>query len=211
MGKTDLLTIIVKNIGLGVADTLSAGMGSAIKNSFAEIPEQIKKTNDALYYMQVKTFLETADLDQEQVTEFLNINPDNLRLGLEVLKILESTYLEEQALYLAKAFRKFVLAEITRERLDQYFHVIGQLNNHISFELKNDLTKCTKDFTKFLDIPNCTKNQPLQTIGFIAEELFMPELGKVSQRKFKPSFKYKRTELYENFFNDILKQEVCTE
>lgn len=132
MGKTDLLAIIVKNIGLGVADTLSAGMGSAIKNSFAEIPEQIKKTNDALYYMQVKTFLETADLDQEQVTEFLNINPDNLRLGLEVLKILESTVIQEQAKMLARAFKLYVNQKYTdRSDFDGDVYLIKSMDRYL--------------------------------------------------------------------------------
>lgn len=71
MGTYDLLRITAKNIGLGIADTFSAGMGSAAKHSITEIQEYTQKTNEALYYLQVKTFLETADLNQEEVNQFL--------------------------------------------------------------------------------------------------------------------------------------------
>ncbi|WP_168379730.1 hypothetical protein [Acinetobacter cumulans] len=67
MSQIDILKIIAKNVGTAVTDTLSFNMGSAIKNSAEEIKEYSKLTNDALYYLQVKKFLETADLDSEEI------------------------------------------------------------------------------------------------------------------------------------------------
>lgn len=135
MTKLDLIVAVVKHAGVGVADTLSAGMAGALKNSIAEVQEYTKQANDALYYIQVETFLETVDLDSEEVTEFLNRNPDNQRLGLEIFKILESTYLKEQAEYNAIAFRKYVRCEISKQKFNQYFHVIKQLTWHTLSEI----------------------------------------------------------------------------
>lgn len=92
MHKYFLLESLVKNVGTAVADGLSFGIASGLKNSWNEIAEHTRTTNDVIYYMQVKTFLETVDLDQEQVTEFFENNPDHQRLGIEIFKILENTF-----------------------------------------------------------------------------------------------------------------------
>lgn len=217
MNQANILKTVAKNAGLCLADILSAGIGSAIKNSIAEIQEYTKQTNDALYYMQVTTFLETADLDQEEVTEFLNKNPDNQRLGLEVFKILESTYLKEQAEYKAIAFKKLVRCEIDKHKFNQYIHIIKQLNRHILSEIETDLFNvktynlhglpCNNNEPsthEFIYIP-CSKNQTLQTIGFVLEEVLdMPiDYSGTSQ----PKMIYKRTNLYLDFYRDIMKRE----
>lgn len=205
MSNVDILKIIAKNIGCSVGGALSAGVGDAIKDSVAEIKEYTKQTNDALYYMQVKTFIETVDLEQDEVNKFFEDNPDNQRLGVEIFKILEETYIEDQAKYMSRAFRKLVLGEITKERFNEYIHIIVKLNHHIFSELKKELKNCTNESGQFLDLPNCTKNQPLQSIGFVTEEIFTPEF-KSPIKNFKISFKYYRTQLYRNFYNDVIRE-----
>lgn len=149
MGTYDLLRITAKNIGLGIADTFSAGMGSAAKHSITEIQEYTQKTNEALYYLQVKTFLETADLNQEEVNQFFEKNPDNLRLGVEIFKILEQTYIEKQSQMIARAFTLYVLGKINRKRLDHLVHIITSLNQHLINTLEDYLPEeeiTTKEF-----------------------------------------------------------------
>lgn len=222
MSRYDLLKITAKNIGLSLADNLSAGMGSTISNSIKEIQEYSKQTNEALYYLQIKTFLETVDLDQQEINQFFEKNPDNLRLGVEIFKILENTCLEQQAKYIAKAFRKYVHSEITENKFYQYIHVIEKLDRFILTEIQQDIEnlelyykrhKMVRSFDE-LGIANfrgthVVSNHNLQTIGFIEVEMQEQTL-KVSGIV-KPKMKYKRTELYLGFCRDLIEEEQCTE
>lgn len=135
MSKGDILkkvaSIVSKNTGLAAVDSIAFGMGSALKNSADEIAAYTKLTNEALYYMQVKTFLETADLDQEEVNQFFDSNKDNQRLGAEIFKILEQTYIEKQSQMMARAFTLYVLGEIDKTRLDQLVYIVTNLNQHL--------------------------------------------------------------------------------
>ncbi|AGH34424.1 hypothetical protein [Acinetobacter baumannii] len=108
MSDLNVLKILATNIGISGVDTLAMGLGSAIKNSVTEIQNYTKQTSDAIYYLQVKTFLETAELDQDDVNTFFQNNPDNQRLGAEIFKILEQTYIENQSQMMARAFSLYV-------------------------------------------------------------------------------------------------------
>ena len=67
MHKYFLLESLVKNVGTAVADGLSFGIASGLKNSWKEIAEHTRTTNEALYYLQVKTFLETIRESQLKI------------------------------------------------------------------------------------------------------------------------------------------------
>lgn len=108
MSDLNVLKILATNIGISGVDTLAMGLGSAIKNSVTEIQNYTKQTSDAIYYLQVKTFLETAELDKDDVNTFFQNNPDNQRLGAEIFKILEQTYIENQSQMMARAFSLYV-------------------------------------------------------------------------------------------------------
>ncbi|EHU1490874.1 TPA: hypothetical protein ACGA4X_003556 [Acinetobacter baumannii] len=139
MVESNLLQILVKNIGLGVIDTLAMGAGSTIKNSVAEVQNHTKQTSDAIYYLQVKTFLETAELDQDEINRFFQGNPDNQRLGAEIFKILEQTYIEKQSQMMARAFSLYVLKKIEKHTLDQLTYIITNLNQHLINKLEEYL------------------------------------------------------------------------
>ena len=49
--------VLAKNGGIAVADTMSLGLASAAKNTIEEISRLVKESNDALYNLQVQTFL----------------------------------------------------------------------------------------------------------------------------------------------------------
>ena len=132
MSGYELLRITAKNIGLGIADTFSAGMGSAVKDSIAEIKEYAQKNNEALYYLQVKSFLETVEFDQDEVTKFFNENPDNVRLGAEIFKILEQTVIEEQAKMLSRAFSLWIQKKYeNRSQFDRDVYLIKSMDSHL--------------------------------------------------------------------------------
>ncbi|MDC4750523.1 hypothetical protein NQ853_18360, partial [Acinetobacter baumannii] len=104
----DILNIILKHTGLVIADSLTLGGASKVKESIEEISKYTKNCNDALYTLQVQTFLNTVDIDQTEFENFIKENPDNLRLGLETIKILEKTFIEKQAEMLARAFKMYI-------------------------------------------------------------------------------------------------------
>ena len=128
---TTLVTVIGKNAGIAVANTLSCGISGAIVDSIRDIQDQTRATNDTIYYLQVKTFLETTELNQEEVNNFFVNNADNQRLGAEVFKILEQTYIDKQSQMLAKAFQLYVKNIIKKPKFDQLVYIITNLNQHL--------------------------------------------------------------------------------
>lgn len=212
----EITAIATKNIGLAIVDNISLGLGSGVKNAADEIKEYAELCNHTLYHMQIRTFLETIDLNQDEVNKFFNDNPDHQRLGIEIFKILESTILEKQSKYIAIAFKKYVRDEIDSRKFHQYLHVINQLNRHIDNEIEQNLENVEKhtlqglpdkerevSLMAFITI-KISKNQTLQNIGFIEEKTESQEL--LHTGTFEPKLSYFRTKLYLNFYLDIIKE-----
>lgn len=137
MSKLDLLRTVAKHVGTSIADNITFNLASGVKNSVTEIKEFSKISNDAIYYLQIKTFLETTELDQEKVNQFFDSNKDNQRLGAEIFKILEQTYIEKQSQMMARAFSLYVLGKINKTRLDQLVYIITNLNQHLINKLED--------------------------------------------------------------------------
>lgn len=212
----EISKIATKNIGLAIVDNISLGLGSGVKNAADEIKEYAELCNHTLYHMQIRTFLETIDLNQDEVNKFFNDNPDHQRLGIEIFKILENTILEKQSKYIAIAFKKYVRDEIDSRKFHQYLHVINQLNRHIDNEIEQDLENVEKhtlqglpdkerevSLMAFITI-KIAKNQALQNIGFIEEKTESQEL--LQTGTFEPKLSYFRTSLYLDFYLEIIKE-----
>jgi hypothetical protein len=107
------------------------GIPEALKNATQKIYTQSKLNNEVLYYFQVRTFLETLDLDEDEVSQFMRENPNNQRLGLEIFKILENTLEVRQAQMLARTFKSYTKKEIDQKLFDQFTYIITRLNNHL--------------------------------------------------------------------------------
>lgn len=212
----EMAKIATKNIGLVAVDNISFGMGSGIKNAADEMTEYASLCNEALYHMQIRTFLETVDLEQDEVNNFFDNNLDNQRLGIEILKILENTILEKQSKYIAIAFKRYVSGEISSRKFHQYLHVIEQLNRHIVDEIEQDLEIVNKHTMHGLPSienersiyaftgTNASKNQVLQNIGFLVEKTEKQELR--MSGNFEPKLSYFRTGLYLDFYLEIIKE-----
>lgn len=228
MNITDILKIITKNATKAVGDSITTdfilnggslavgNIASGVLNSYTDIKEYSKQAMDVLYYFQIKTFLETADLDQKEVDEFLNKNPNNMRLGLEVFKILEFTVQEKQAIFIAKAFRLHVKGKINEYKLHEYFHLIKQLDSHTTHEIENDLEfykvhqknglyglptlDNQASISQFISV-GAPKGYVFQKIGFVItrpKEMLNDYSGSL-----KPETIYERTGLYLEFYLDL--------
>ncbi|EMR5776502.1 hypothetical protein J624_1097 [Acinetobacter baumannii 1062314] len=212
----EMSKIATKNLGLAVVDSISLGLGSGIKNAADEMTQYASLCNEALYHMQIRIFLETLDLNQDEVNKFFNDNTDNQRLGVEIFKILENTILEKQSKYIAIAFKKYVRGEINSRKFHQYLHVIDQLNSHIVDEIQQDLEIVDKHTMHGLPTieneisvyaftgTNASKNQVLQNIGFLVEKTEKQELR--MSGNFEPKLSYFRTGLYLDFYLEIIKE-----
>lgn len=228
MSITDIFKIIAKNATIAMADSINTDLmlnggslavgniASGVLNSCNDIKEYSKQANDALYYFQIRTFLETTDLDQKEVEDFLNKNPNNLRLGLEVFKILEFTVQEKQAIFIAKAFRLHVKGQINEFKLHEYFHLIKQLDSYTTHEIENDLELYKvhqknglfglpsfdnqASISQFISV-GVPKGYVFQKIGFVMirpKELLNDYSGSL-----KPETIYERTSLYLDFYLDL--------
>lgn len=134
----NMLNIIAKNTALVVADTFTAGVGSKIKDTLSEIEEYTKQCNDSLYSLQIETFLNTVEIDQTEFENFIKENPDNLRLGLETIKILEKTFIEKQAEMLARAFKFYVSnpTEENKSMFNKFVFIINKLDRYLMDEIE---------------------------------------------------------------------------
>ncbi|MFW1804986.1 hypothetical protein [Acinetobacter baumannii] len=138
----NILQIILKNLGILVSDSITFGGASKIHDTYAEITEYTKKCNDALYYLQVDRFLNSLDIDQTEFDNFIKENPDNLKLGLETIKILEQTNLDRQAEMLARAFQLYIKNPISENKksFHRNVHIIKKIDEHLISEIE-DLKK----------------------------------------------------------------------
>lgn len=131
------LSTISKNLLWQFGNSGTLGIPEALKNSANEIYLRSKLSNDALYYIQIKTFLETLELDEQEVVKFMSEHPDHQRLGLEIFKVLENTVLEKQAIMLAKAFKAYQSKKCDKEEYDKYVYIICRLDNYLIKLIEN--------------------------------------------------------------------------
>ncbi|MDC4276352.1 hypothetical protein NQ637_18165 [Acinetobacter baumannii] len=136
-----ILKIIIKHTGLGVTDALLFGAGSKIYDTYKDIREYSKKCNEALYAKQLESFLNSMDISQQDFEEFFSKNPDNLRLGLETVKILEQTILEKQAEMLARAFQLYIRDDAPKNKT--LFHKNVHIITKIDYFLIDEIEKLT--------------------------------------------------------------------
>lgn len=175
----NILNIIAKNTALVVADTFTAGVGSKIKDTLSEIEEYTKQCNDSLYTLQIETFLNTVEIDQNEFERFIEKNPDNLRLGLETIKILEKTFIEKQAEMLARAFKFYVNmpTEENKKLFNRFVFVINKMDYFLIDEIQTIVNfpvnpvQRTEQRGKdhFVKMEEFVKNpsQELVTLGFL--------------------------------------------
>ncbi|MDO7524238.1 hypothetical protein Q5M60_04610 [Acinetobacter baumannii] len=135
----NILQILIKKLGLAAADSMTFGTASTIYDSYNNIVEYTKKCNDALYYLQVDRFLNSIDIEPSEFEDFIKENPDNLKLGLETIKILEQTNLDKQAEMLARAFQLYIRHPLPENK--NLFHKNVHIIKKIDYFLIDEIEK----------------------------------------------------------------------
>ncbi|MDV7386067.1 hypothetical protein R4446_00100 [Acinetobacter baumannii] len=136
-----ILKIIIKHTGLGITDALLNGAASKAYDAYKDIRDYSKKCNEALYAKQLETFLTSLDVTQQEFEDFFRTNPDNLRLGLETIKILEQTILEKQAEMLARAFLLYIKTPTPENK--SLFHKNEHIIKKVDYFLIEEIEKLT--------------------------------------------------------------------
>lgn len=220
--KMNLLQIVAKNYGLAVTDAFTLGFGSATKNSVEEVQQYVEECNDALYFMQIKTFLETIELNENEISDFFSKNPDTNRLGVELFKILESFYLEKQASLLAINFQSYVKQEIDLKKFNKYVNLIKKFDAHIFDMIEFDLQypeRLTKQGIPCDGIPENINDHYgwgiFETTG-ISDSIDLILIGLIEQEvketpltlsgSITPETVRKRTYLYRDFYIDLYRK-----
>lgn len=84
---------VSKNILWQVSNSSLLGIPEGLTKTISDIHINSKLSNETLYFLQVKSFLDTLELDESDVEKFMKENPSHIRLGFEIFKILENTTL----------------------------------------------------------------------------------------------------------------------
>jgi hypothetical protein len=212
--------IIAKNVGIAVADSLSMGAASAFKKSVEEIKERADQSNDNIFYWQVASFLRaSSDIPVEEVTKFLEQHPKGYRLGAEIFKILESTYIEKQAELISIAFRQRLKGIILDDEFNVYVHIISQLNYHTISTIDGDIIDIKRYILKkepereitLEDFNKASVDYSLEHIlnrlGFVEEEPqyinLEPDYDGQPKTGIDLERIYKRTNTYFDFYSKV--------
>lgn len=205
MSKRELLRIIAKNMSIAAADSFSTAvmrgdsayalgnLASATGKTIEEFKQYLKDSNDGLYHLCVKTFFETTDVDPEEYEKFIKDNPNEIRLGAEILKILENTVYEEQAKMYARAFSIYIKENtFTKQQFNQYVYVIKNLDPYL-MDLFKEVGELHND-----GVSSTYNAQQLMQYNLVTQEV-----NPIQNSEDK--YEYKASELGRKFYNHIVK------
>lgn len=202
----NILKVVLKNASLILTDSVTMGASSKIKDTYSEIVQYTKDCNEALYYLQVERFINSIDISADEFEDFIKKNPDNLKLGLETIKILEQTTIEKQAEMLAKALKNYIKNPSVKEKETFYrnSYIIKRLDNYLLSEVDK-----LKEYKINPILPNARVGEKQSFNGFILNP--PTELINFGFLK-KPDINvigggielYILTEYYSYFYNNIL-------
>ena len=150
---------------------------------------------------QLLAFIQEAENINIGFIEKFFKDKDNLELGLEVLGILDQTYLEKQAKMMGRATILFKSLSISKQKFDKYTYIITKLNNHLITIIENLQTEITTNSSmSIISLP--IPNMDLISFGFIQK---LPNGSWFSEAQNKTPFDHKITDEYFYFYENIFK------
>lgn len=124
---------------------------------------------------------------------------NNTEIGLEILGILDQTYLEHQARMIGRVALLKHDKKISKQDFDKYTYIITRLNNHLIHLIKNlSILRTNNDDSKFeYDVRN--PNMELVSFSFLIQvpSQLYPGETQISQ--------YKKTDTFYSFYENIFK------
>ena len=149
---------------------------------------------------QLLAFIQEAETSDEGFTDKFFKDKNNTELGLEILGILDQTYLEHQARMIGRVTILFKNGDITKSQFDECTYIVSRLNNHL-ISLIEDLyfVETNKEDPEFeYDIQN--PNMELVNFSFLIEvpSQLYPGGTQIAQFRKTDTFNY----FYTNIFKD---------
>ena len=150
---------------------------------------------------QLLAFIQEAENINIGFIEKFFKDKDNLELGLEVLGILDQTYLEKQAKIMGRATILFKSLSISKQKFDKYTYIITKLNSHLITIIENLQTESTRNSSmSIISLP--IPNMDLISFGFIQK---LPDGSWFSEAQNKTPFDHKITDEYFYFYENVFK------
>ena len=150
---------------------------------------------------QLLAFIQEAENINVRFIEKFFKDKDNLELGLEVLGILDQTYLEKQAKIMGRATILFKSLSISKQKFDKYTYIITKLNSHLITIIENLQTEITTNSSmSIISLP--IPNMDLISFGFIQK---LPDGSWFSEAQNKTPFDHKITDEYFYFYENVFK------
>ena len=150
---------------------------------------------------QLLAFIQEAENINIGFIEKFFKDKDNLELGLEVLGILDQTYLEKQAKMMGRATIFFKSLSISKQKFDKYTYIITKLNSHLITIIENLQTEITTNSSmSIISLP--IPNMDLISFGFIQK---LPDGSWFSEAENKTPFDHKITDEYFYFYENVFK------
>ena len=136
---------------------------------------------------QLLAFIQEAEnINQGFIEKFFK-DKDNLELGIEVLGILDQTYLEKQAKIMGRATIHFKSLSISKQKFYKYTYIITKLNSHLITIIENLQTEITTNSSmSIISLP--IPIMDLISFGFIQK---LPDGSWFSEAQNKTPFDHK--------------------
>ncbi|MBI1453194.1 MULTISPECIES: hypothetical protein [Acinetobacter] len=144
---------------------------------------------------QLLAFIQEIEINKPDFINKFFKDKNNTELGLEILGILDQTYLEKQARMIGRVTILLKNLVISKQEFDKYTYIITKLNNHLITIIK-ELHQASKDAT------HSTFHFPSPNMDLISFE-FLVEVE--NNRKFTTQSNYQRTEFFYYFYENIFK------
>lgn len=150
---------------------------------------------------QLLAFIQETEINSPDFINNFFKDKNNTELGLEIISILDQTYLEKQARMIGRVAILFKNLDILKQEFDKYTYIITRLNNHLILLIDELYTiETNRDDPEFeFDISNA--NMEFVSFQFLIEvpsPLNFDGQIKISRFKRTDSFYY----FYENIFKD---------
>lgn len=149
---------------------------------------------------QLLAFIQEIESSNHNFIDHFFKDKNNTELGLEILGILDQTYLEYQARMIGRATLLKYNGKISKQVFDKYTYIITKLNSHL-IQLVNELylIETNIDDTNFeYDIRN--PNMELVSFTFLIQVPSQLHPGGIQAAQFKKTNTF--YDFYENIFKD---------
>lgn len=140
--STEIALTTTENFIKSALDNVSDGIGAEIiksipfASSILAIGKAISNLKDARYHKNLVAFFYESE-ESEQFSKKFFEEKSNAEIGLEILSLVEQSYLEHQARMIARITRMWKQSkEISKEQFDEYANIILSLDNHLIREFE---------------------------------------------------------------------------